>query len=190
MKIKEDKFIKGLIIALVPLILLSIAIDVVLIDFFIDARTNTFDKVFVFLSQIFTKGIIFILVLLLLFKKGCRKCIWPWIFTAALASAVVYVLKNIIKTPRPFETYPYISNLILVNGFSFPSGHATLIFAALPLLFMTYPRQRWLFFIIALILALSRIYLGVHYVSDILAGMFIGLLAASIVLLIRSKMKN
>jgi len=188
MKIKEDRFIKILTLVLIPLILLSIILDDILLDLFLDLRFSFLDQIFIFLSQAFTKGIIFIFVFLLLYR--IKKFVWPWIFSAVLSILIAKGLKMVVARPRPFELYPFINNLVSATSSSFPSGHTTLLFAALPLLFLAYPKQKWLFFIIALILALSRVYLGVHYVSDILAGMFVGLISSMIILLVRNKMKK
>lgn len=188
MKLKEDKFIKVLIIVLVPLLLISIVADDILLSEILKLRMNFLDQLFVFLSLAFKKGIIFLFVFLLLFKQ--RKLFWPWIFSAALSQVIVFALKIIIAKPRPNVLFPFIKNLIPAAGFSFPSGHTALAFAAIPVLVMVYPKHKWLIFILASLFSLSRVYLGIHYVSDILAGMFVGLICSTLILLISHRYKK
>jgi len=92
------------------------------------------------------------------------------------------VLKLIAQHPRPavyfreLEPIYTIKDYTLQNSLSFPSGHATCIFSlAITLSYLWVPQRKrpWLF-IIALIVALSRVYLSQHFFKDILAGSFIG----------------
>ena len=61
---------------------------------------------------------------------------------------------------------------------SFPSGHATSVFAVAAVFAAFYPRVSWLLYALAAAIALGRVYLERHYVSDILAGALIGLVVA------------
>jgi undecaprenyl-diphosphatase len=92
--------------------------------------------------------------------------------------ALLVPLKLIIQEPRP----PVVSDEIrgvggVGDSSSFPSGHATLAFAYASLLTWTYGRGRC-FYSFALLIALSRIYLGQHYPLDIAFGAGLGLLSA------------
>jgi membrane-associated phospholipid phosphatase len=57
---------------------------------------------------------------------------------------------------------------------SFPSGHAATLFAAAAALGLLWPGKRWAFLLIALALAVSRLFVGRHYVSDVIAGAWFG----------------
>ena len=88
----------------------------------------------------------------------------------------VYLLKNWVAQPRPFIT---LANVHLVGavekGFSFPSGHAAVAFMAAVVL-STYFKRPVIFFGLAALVAVSRVYVGVHYPTDVLSGSALGAL--------------
>jgi membrane-associated phospholipid phosphatase len=97
---------------------------------------------------------------------------------ASVISAVVItsILKYSIDRPRPFDTYPDIEKATRAGSPSFPSGHtsdafslATSLSIAYPKWYIIVPGYAW-----ALTVAYSRMHLGVHYPSDVLAGALIG----------------
>lgn len=93
-----------------------------------------------------------------------------------LASATVeFPLKSLFRRKRP---YAQLAQAVLVGAppqrHSFPSGHAASAFAGAWLLSKHYPRWRPSFYAVALLVAFCRIYLGVHYPSDVVAGGAIG----------------
>lgn len=92
----------------------------------------------------------------------------------ALALAVTDVLKRVIHRPRPVDVVPGLFVAHRVWNPSFPSGHATAAFALAALLSIGWPRWRGLWWTLAVGVAGSRIYLGLHYPSDCLAGALVG----------------
>ena len=96
---------------------------------------------------------------------------------AFLASGfITFALKETVNRERPFVTYPDIEQATTATGPSFPSGHASLAFATATSLSMAYPK--WYIiapsFAWASAVSYSRMVLGVHYPSDVLAGAIIG----------------
>jgi len=92
------------------------------------------------------------------------------------AAIITNILKYSIDRPRPFETYPDIEQATHAGSPSFPSGHtsdafslATSLSIAYPKWYVIIPGYAWAFTV-----AYSRMHLGVHYPSDVLAGALIG----------------
>ncbi|MBL7955183.1 MAG: phosphatase PAP2 family protein [Flavobacteriales bacterium] len=99
------------------------------------------------------------------------------VLAATLGTAlIVNVLKHTIDRERPFETLDAVTKLDVGGGGSFPSGHTGDAFAA-AMIFSLLVRRWWVatpLFIWACAVGWTRMALGVHYPSDVLAGAFIG----------------
>ena len=98
-----------------------------------------------------------------------------WIIDAALCSGI---LKNVFCRIRPFDVNTAVQVLITKpRDFSFPSGHTSASFAAATALYLA--KERKLFattLVLACLIAFSRMYLYVHYPTDILGGALLGIL--------------
>ena len=99
--------------------------------------------------------------------------------TVILAEAISGGLKPLLRRDRPSasETDP----LPLVDvpvTYSFPSGHATVSFACATILTFALPRLAVPFYALAALIAFSRVYVGVHYPSDVVVGAVLGTLIA------------
>jgi membrane-associated phospholipid phosphatase len=123
-------------------------------------------------------------LLLLLLRKPLPG--WEIVFAFLLAGLMVQVLKNIFPMPRPktllqHAGYPYfIDGFTHVGNASFPSGHTATAFATAALLSIFTSNKKWsfLFLFAALLVAYSRIYLGQHFLMDVVGGALIGVLVA------------
>ena len=114
---------------------------------------------------------------------------WTFFLTGLLAFAIelpLYkLLKNGIKRHRPCEALSGIQGRVSPSDrFSFPSGHTAAAFVMAGLLSYFFPMLSMPLFSWAIMVGFSRIFLGVHYPTDILAGIVIGLLSASSALVI------
>jgi membrane-associated phospholipid phosphatase len=107
--------------------------------------------------------------------------------TLVVGAGISEITKYVVNRPRPFVTYPFIKQKTDVNSQSFPSGHTTLAFAAATSFSICYPKWYVIVpsYLWACSVAYSRMYLGVHYPSDVLAGMVIGSGSAWLVYKIR-----
>ena len=100
-----------------------------------------------------------------------------------LVAGVSQGLKAVITRDRPFETHSGIEKLSEAGGSSFPSGHTMEAFAVATALSLLFSRKRVVIpiFIWAALVAYSRMALGVHYPSDVFAGIVIGVFIGWIV---------
>ncbi len=104
----------------------------------------------------------------------------------ALTAAAVWTtdlmsmgLKEVFDRPRPFEELPAAEPLLRATvGESLPSGHASTSFAGALVLAYLVRRAIPALFVLAALIAFSRVYLGVHYPLDIVAGAVLGLAVA------------
>ncbi len=141
------------------------------------------DTVMPIISAIDNHGEVWILIaLLLLISKKTRKT------GAAIGVALVLglvvgngLLKNLIMRPRPFETLGRLlkaDELLIAapTDYSFPSGHALSSMAAATAIFRDHTLLGAAAYVLALLISFSRLYLYVHYPTDIIGGMIIGIL--------------
>ena len=100
------------------------------------------------------------------------------IASMAISGVLVNAFKLAIGRPRPkLVLYENISGLApfqrALEDCSFPSGHSQSIWAAMLALAWIFPRGRWAFFAVAVVVASSRVIIGTHYASDVVAGAYL-----------------
>jgi undecaprenyl-diphosphatase len=103
---------------------------------------------------------------------------------------IVYVVKHLMARPRPFVALADVNLLVPTDGFSFPSYHSATAFMAAVVLAACFKRWRYAFYGIAALVALSRVYIGVHYPSDILIGGCLGALVGYALVRVAKNVKN
>ncbi|QIK69151.1 phosphatase PAP2 family protein [Erysipelothrix sp. HDW6C] len=120
-----------------------------------------------------------IIIAVLLYRKKTRLVGVLALIALLLELLIVSgILKPIIMRPRPFTVYPIDLIVGIPSGSSFPSGHAASSFAVAGVLFFAKMRHRWIYIAMATIMAFSRLYVFVHYPSDVLVGSLIGVAIA------------
>jgi undecaprenyl-diphosphatase len=137
-----------------------------------DVRWAPLTVVFVLLSAWWVKSLVFVGAALV---RDLRERVAPWTALAVaaafgLSSAASSALKELVDRPRP-SVDPLVT---LPSSASFPSGHATTAFAAAVAVAVLVPRLRAPALALATLVALSRVYLGVHYAVDIVGGALLG----------------
>src|SRR3989338_989098 len=126
--------------------------------------------------------IIFLFLTILFIKENKRRWILPLWATLVFDIIIGFLLKITIQRHRPFE----LGLVSLINGlekssyyvwnFSFPSFQTMMVFSAIPFLSKEFPKFKYAWIAFACVVALSRVYLGVHFLSDVIAGALIGYL--------------
>lgn len=138
-----------------------------------------FDKFFPFITNPQNWLITGIIFWFILFFKGGRIgkiAAISIIFLVVISDQISSnFLKNFFGRIRPNNALTDVHLLVKnTKSFSFPSSHAVNNFAVATFLSKLYPNYKWIFIIIASLVAFSRPYVGVHYPSDIIAGTIIG----------------
>lgn len=126
--------------------------------------------------------IIFAWLMIFIMGKGKDRKALIIVVLAVLASDfAAAVLKNLVQRVRPCNALADISLLVgCTKSFSFPSGHATNVFAVAVYLSYVYRKYSPVFFVMAALVAYSRIYVGVHYPLDVAGGAAVGSIGAVI----------
>lgn len=106
------------------------------------------------------------------------------VLAALLGSLVInnLILKNLVARVRPYEVVEGLRLLIERQpDWSFPSGHSASSFAAAAVIFLNHRRTGWPAVVLAALIAFSRLYVGVHYPTDVLFGALSGILIGTAV---------
>jgi undecaprenyl-diphosphatase len=91
------------------------------------------------------------------------------------------ILKPLFERLRPCHELEGVRLLVGCGGkYGFPSSHAANFFAAATVFSVFFPKYKILYLVIAFLVAYSRVYVGVHYPSDVIAGSLVGALGAFI----------
>lgn len=152
------------------------------------------DTIFPVITYLGEGGVIWLAlsVVMLFFKKTRRGGICALCAIAVGFLAGEIILKNIVCRPRPFQTFPEYARLLIAepSGWSFPSGHSCSSFAAATALLLNNRKIGAPALILAILIAFSRVFLFVHWPSDILVGATLGILTAVGVQLLAGKLQN
>ena len=157
-------------------------------------RNNLLNDFFMGITFISSEIIVFsFLTLLFLWKK--QKLVLPLWVTLGLAVAVSFLLKVVVQRQRPFQL-EIVSVLPVLEkashsiwNFSFPSFQTMLVFCAIPILSKQFPKLKYYWIAFAVLVGFSRIYFGLHFLSDVIAGGLIGYFLGIIILKLEKRYK-
>jgi len=151
-----------------------------ILHFFSDMHGTFFDRIVLFITHLGDNGFIWILLsLFFLLMKKYRKAGISMALSLVLSFIVVNItVKNLVMRERPFVTDPTLDNLVYEGSFSFPSGHASASFAAAVSLFIWHKKEGAAALVLAVMIAVSRMYVCVHYPTDVITGALFGTAAA------------
>jgi undecaprenyl-diphosphatase len=139
------------------------------------------DDIFVALSQIGVQGAIFLVIAAISALYWRRPAIFLYVLLGSmLADLLSYVLRYAIGRERPPLSFPDPTPLVRLPGNpAFPSGHAATSFACASLLGWLTPLPKVPLYVLAALIAFSRVYVGVHYPLDVIGGAVLGLATAT-----------
>lgn len=177
---KRNNYLK---IALVSLATIAIGLLLWKFDFEIlffikdHVRNGFLDVVVPFYTNLGDDGIIWIaLGIVLLVPKKTRKC-GIMVLAALLVMLITnnIILKNLIARPRPCATYPELVELVKIpHSYSFPSGHTVSAMAVAFTVFFQNKKYGTVTLVLAFLMGLSRLYVGVHFPTDVFGGIIVG----------------
>ena len=157
--------------------------DTSLLHYVVQLRRPWLDDVMILASALAAGGFVWIvLAVIASVFPAYRAAAWRLLLTIGFTLLISdYILKPIFDRPRPFET---IADFPLIDArpasSSFPSGHAARAVAAAGSRLL--PGAGWVLWPFALVVGLSRVYIGVHWPTDVIAGALLGLPCAWFVL--------
>jgi undecaprenyl-diphosphatase len=143
------------------------------------------DKLMILISSLGNLGAVWVLIAIaLLLDKPYRMIGGIVLLTLAISTIIGEgVVKHLVRRVRPCTHGNEAKSLIPKPiSYSFPSGHTLSSFAVAEVLSVYFTEYKFIFIGIALMIALSRIYLNVHYPTDIIAGIILGILCSKFVL--------
>ena len=153
-----------------------------ILDLLQEIHNPVLDKIMVFITTLGNHGVFWLLigVLLILLWKDKRECGLSVILSVAFGFLLGnMLLKNLIKRSRPCWVNPDIVLLVLnPTDYSFPSGHTISSFAAATAIFCYSKKLGITAYIVASAIAFSRLYLYLHYPTDVIAGVIVGISVA------------
>lgn len=153
------------------------AIDYAILCFIQNMQSEPLNILMVAITRLGDGGILWLAIAFVCFlQPKYRRC------SASILVALVIgllignmTIKPIIARPRPFQTYSDLVALVAQGGFSFPSAHAMSSFASATAIFFYHKKLGVICLIAAILIAFSRLYVCVHYPSDVLCGSLIGI---------------
>lgn len=155
-------------------------IDNAVLEFIrIHMSSGILDHIMPFITRLGSGALIWIVVALVFLASKKYRIDGLLLIISLLLCGLIgnIILKPLIARIRPFDVNTAIQLLIAKpTDFSFPSGHSMTSFASATMIFHANRRMGIAAFILAALIAFSRLYLYVHYPSDIIAGILIGAL--------------
>ncbi len=155
-----------------------LSIDRAVFFFFQGLQRPWLDYLLAWPTRLGETGILFpvlILLILIFDRKNAFRVITGLAISLITVQYASPALKAFFHRPRPHLFWENVHVIFKkpIND-AFPSGHTAIIFAAAFILSHYYPKTRWWAYGVAVWVAITRIYVGVHYPSDLIGGAFLG----------------
>lgn len=158
--------------------------EIQILDQIAKLHTPILDKIMWFITTTGNAGILWIALGLILVAIPKYRRSGLIVLGALLVDVILCngILKNVVARTRPYDINTAVELLIKKpTDYSFPSGHTAASFAAVTALFLAGEKRIWKISLIwAVLIAFSRLYMYVHFPTDVLGGMLLGILAGYI----------
>ncbi|MBA7667289.1 Undecaprenyl-diphosphatase BcrC [subsurface metagenome] len=146
--------------------------------------SKVLDWIGIFLAE-YTLYVVGAVFLILLFWKRNWLMVISAVVSVILSRLVITeIIKNILYRPRPYVVLETAEKLITENADfqSFPSGHAAIFFAIAMAIYFFNKKLGIIFFVSAVLIGFARIFVGIHWPSDVLVGAVIGIISGIIII--------
>lgn len=168
--------------------------EIHILDWFQTLHSPVLDAIMVGITTLGNAGLFWLLLGIILVAIPKTRKSGVLVLVAIIIDAILCngILKNLFARIRPFDMNTAIELLITSpKDYSFPSGHTAVSFAAVAALVFAGEKKLWkLALIPAVLIAVSRLYLYVHYPTDILGGIGVGILAGWLSYIIVTKLEG
>ena len=136
------------------------------------------DKVGIFVASGMAYVLFAVLVALWFLRKEHRRMVLMSILSAVIARGIfVEIIRAFYHRARPISV-DAVHQLVTNDAWAFPSGHASFFFAIATSVFIYNTKLGYLFYIFAALMGVARIFIGVHWPTDIIVGASLGMLVA------------
>jgi undecaprenyl-diphosphatase len=147
-------------------------------------RTPILDSIMIFFSRIGNVGLIWIVICVLLVASKKYRTVGIIATTVLITNAILgeVILKNVIGRIRPYEALGLDIMIDKLSSFSMPSGHAISSFSvAFIVVFLVKEKKVYIpILILAIAITVSRVYLSMHYLTDVLLSIVIAYIVSFI----------
>lgn len=148
-------------------------------------RTNWLTPIMIWITNLGNSGFIALVACISLTAiKKTRKIGYMSTFSLLINFIITnLILKNVVARIRPYEVLQGLDLLVKnAHDYSFPSGHTSSVFAVSGIIFLTCPKKVGIpALLFGVLMGYSRLYVGIHYPSDVLAGAVVGLVCSYLV---------
>ena len=161
----------------------SFVLDSWFLELFVELKTPLLDYVFGWITSVLSLvTVLLVMTTLFMWEEHKRDWILPLWSAFVFAFIISYAIKFLVARERPFEAFQILG----FEDYSFPSTHVAISFSVVPILDREYPMLKWFWIAFAGLVALSRLYLQAHYLSDIIAGIMLGYFLGRLILYLKT----
>ena len=142
---------------------------------------SAFDYLMVFLAS-YLQYFVVAVFLILFFSQKKTKVVLEGVLSVILARGIfTEIIRFFYHSPRPYVFMNLQAPFANVNSWSFPSGHAAFFFALATTTYFYNKKLGVAFFVLGILISIGRVYLKVHWATDILGGFLVGIISALLI---------